>query len=219
MKLIAGLGNPGAKYSGHRHNVGFMAADRIARDYQLGNWRQKFQGQTVEGRIDGKRVLLLKPETFMNDSGRSVGDAMRFHRLEPSDVIVIHDELDLDPGRIRSKSGGGTAGHQGLNSVKQHIGEGFSRVRIGIGHPGRRDLVRHYVLRDFHKSDSEWLDDLLAAVSRAAGQLAAGELGKFQNEVARHRQLDGPEETAEQPIATDRPDGILARLLQKFSAG
>ncbi|MCY3878015.1 MAG: aminoacyl-tRNA hydrolase [Rhodobacteraceae bacterium] len=219
MKLIAGLGNPGAKYSGHRHNVGFMAADRIARDYQLGNWRQKFQGQTVEGRIDGKRVLLLKPETFMNDSGRSVGDAMRFHRLEPSDVIVIHDELDLDPGRIRSKSGGGTAGHRGLNSVKQHIGEGFSRVRIGIGHPGRRDLVRHYVLRDFHKSDSEWLDDLLAAVSRAAGQLAAGELGKFQNEVARHRQLDGPEETAEQPIATDRPDGILARLLQKFSAG
>src|SRR5210317_1683475 len=145
MKLIVGLGNPGAKYARNRHNIGFMAVDRIASDHGFGPWKPKFQGQIAEGRLGREKVLLLKPETFMNKSGQSVGEAMRFYKLEPEDVIVIHDELDLAPGKVRVKQGGGHAGHNGLRSIHAHIGENYARVRLGIGHPGRKDLVAHYV--------------------------------------------------------------------------
>ena len=136
MKLFVGLGNPGAKYAGNRHNIGYMAVDRIAADHGFGPWRSKFQGVISEGRLGREKVILLKPETFMNLSGQSVGEAMRFHKLEPADVIVFHDELDLAPGKCRLKTGGGHAGHNGLRSIHAHIGEAYDRVRLGIGHPG-----------------------------------------------------------------------------------
>ena len=190
MKLIVGLGNPGPRYARHRHNVGFMAVDRIAEDHQIGPWRAKFQGLTASGQIDSHRVILLKPETFMNESGRSAGEAMRFFKLKPADVVVLHDELDLAPGKLRAKSGGGTAGHRGLRSLQSHIGADFARIRIGIGHPGRKDLVQPYVLHDFSSADAGWLDDLFSAVSRSAVHLAEGSLEKFTSEVGRHRSLE-----------------------------
>ena len=220
MKLIVGLGNPGSKYAGHRHNVGYMAVDRIAQDHGFGAWRAKFQGVVTEGRIDGGRATLLKPETFMNQSGQSVGIGMRFFKIEPEDVIVIHDELDLDPGKIRAKLGGGTAGHRGLRSVQLHVGGAFARVRIGIGHPGRKELVNPYVLHDFHRDDTAWLEDLLAAVSRSAYHLAAGDLQKFSTEVALHRSLTGPDDdAAAQQAAGVRPPeggGLLRRLTRRL---
>ena len=184
MQLFVGLGNPGAKYAQNRHNIGFMAVDRIADDHGFGPWKSKFQGHIAEGRLGGEKVLLLKPETYMNRSGQSVGEAMRFYKLEPGDVTVFHDELDLAPGKVRVKQGGGHAGHNGLRSIHGHIGEGYRRVRLGIGHPGRKELVAGYVLRDFAKADEGWLDDLLRGVSDGAGDLAAGDNGKFMNAVA-----------------------------------
>ena len=184
MKLFVGLGNPGGKYARNRHNIGFMALDRIAEDHGFGPWKSKFQGQLSEGRLGSEKVLLLKPETFMNRSGQSVGEAMRFYKLDSTDVTVLHDELDLAPGKVRVKAGGGHAGHNGLRSIHEHIGAAYDRVRLGIGHPGRKELVSGYVLHDFARADSEWLDDVLRGVSDGAPQLAAGEGGKFMNAVA-----------------------------------
>ncbi|SNT71866.1 aminoacyl-tRNA hydrolase [Paracoccus seriniphilus] len=184
MKLIVGLGNPGSKYAGNRHNIGFMALDRIASDAGLGPWKSRFQGHLIEGRLGNARVALLKPQTFMNLSGQSVGEAMRYLKLDPADVIVLHDELDLAPGKCRYKMGGGHAGHNGLRSIHQHIGADYGRVRLGIGHPGHKDRVASYVLADFAKADQDWLDDLLRGISDGAAHLAEGDTGRFQNAVA-----------------------------------
>lgn len=184
MKLIVGLGNPGAKYAGHRHNIGFMVLDQIARDHDFPAWKSKHQGSVSEGRFGSDRAVLLKPETFMNKSGDSVGAAMRFYKLDPEDVIVFHDEIDLAPGKVRYKQGGGHAGHNGLRSIHAHIGDTYGRVRLGVGHPGHKDRVPGYVLHDFGKADQEWLDDVLRGSSDGAAALVAGDSGKFMNAVA-----------------------------------
>lgn len=184
MKLIAGLGNPGAKYAQNRHNIGFMAVDRIAADHGFSAWKGKFQGVISEGRLGSEKVVLLKPETFMNLSGQSVGEAMRFYKLDPSDVIVLHDEIDLAPAKVRVKTSGGHAGHNGLRSIHAHIGEAYGRVRLGVGHPGHKDAVPGFVLRDFPKADQDWLDDVILGVSDGAAHLAEGDSGKFLNAVS-----------------------------------
>ena len=184
MKLIVGLGNPGSKYQMNRHNIGFMAVDRIAADHGFAPWRSKFQGQISEGRFGSDRVTLLKPETFMNLSGQSVGEAMRFYKCDPADVIVFHDEIDLAPGKVRLKTGGGHAGHNGLRSIHGHIGPDYDRVRLGVGHPGHKDAVPGYVLRDFPKADQDWLDDVLRGISDGIPHLAAGAGDRFLNAVA-----------------------------------
>ncbi len=184
MKLFVGLGNPGAGYAKNRHNIGFMAMDRIAEDHGFGPWKSKFQGDVTEGRLGSDKVLLLKPGTFMNRSGQSVQAAMQFYKLEPADVVVFHDELDLAPGKCRVKQGGGHAGHNGLRSIHGHIGEAYGRVRLGIGHPGHKDKVAGYVLHDFAKAEEDWLDDLLRGISDGAAHLADGDTGKFMNAVA-----------------------------------
>ncbi len=184
MLIFAGLGNPGTKYARNRHNIGFMAVDRIAQDHGFGPWKPRFQGQVSEGRLGTEKVLLLKPETFMNLSGQSVGEAMRFYKLEPDDVTVLHDEIDLAPGKLRVKTGGGHAGHNGLRSIHQHIGPDYVRVRLGVGHPGRKEAVPGYVLHDFAKADEDWLEDVLRGISDGAPYLAAGDAGRFQNAVA-----------------------------------
>ena len=184
MKLFIGLGNPGAKYAGNRHNIGYMAVDRIAAEHGFGPWRARFQGLVAEGSLGGEKVVLLKPETFMNLSGQSVGEAQRFFKLPPEDLVVFHDELDLAPGKLRVKQGGGHAGHNGLRSIHTHIGETYGRVRLGIGHPGHKDAVAPYVLSDFAKADAGWLDDLLCGISDGAVLLAAGDGAGFLNAVA-----------------------------------
>ena len=225
MKLMVGLGNPGAKYAQNRHNVGFMAVDRIAADHGFGPWRAKFQGEVAEGSLGGEKVLLLKPGTFMNRSGSSVQAAMAFYKLTPADITVFHDELDLAPGKTRVKSGGGHAGHNGLRSVHGHIGEGYDRVRIGIGHPGHKDRVAAYVLHDFAKADADWLDDLLRGISDGAADLVHGDAGKFMNAVAlrtaavREKKLRAPD-AAKTPARSEEPPtdtrGPLQRLVDRF---
>ncbi|WP_347139922.1 aminoacyl-tRNA hydrolase [Paracoccus sp. SSK6] len=202
MKLIVGLGNPGSKYAANRHNIGFMAVDRIAADHGFSPWKARFQGLVAEGRLGAARVTLLKPQTFMNLSGQSVGEAMRYLKLTPSEVIVMHDELDLAPGKCRVKQGGGHAGHNGLRSIHQHIGADYGRVRLGIGHPGHKDRVAGYVLSDFAKADAGWLDDLLRGVSDGAEALAQGDGPRFQNAVAARMQParnSGTRPAAEKP--------------------
>jgi len=184
MKLIVGLGNPGAKYAHNRHNIGFMALDQIASDHGFSPWRSKFQGQVSDGRFGSDKAILLKPETFMNLSGQAVGEAMRFHKIAPADVIVFHDELDLAPGKVRLKTGGGHAGHNGLRSIHGHIGADYDRVRLGIGHPGHKDAVAGYVLRDFPKADAEWLDDVLRGIGDGIAHLVDGAGDKFLNAIA-----------------------------------
>jgi PTH1 family peptidyl-tRNA hydrolase len=184
MKLFVGLGNPGAQYAFNRHNVGFMALDVIAAAHGFAAWRKRFQGLTCEGRLDGEQVLLLKPQTHMNESGRSVGETARFFKIAIGDVVVFHDELDLAPGKVRVKIGGGVAGHNGLKSVTSHLGNDYMRVRIGIGHPGHRERVVGHVLRDFVKADMEWLEPVLFSMSDAAPLLAKGEKDRFQTQVA-----------------------------------
>lgn len=184
MRLIVGLGNPGAKYARNRHNVGYMAVEAIAAAHGFGPWRAKFRGRISEGVLGGEKIVLLKPETFMNLSGQSVGEAMRFYKIAPADVIVLHDEIDLAPGRCRVKRGGGHAGHNGLRSLHQHIGPDYVRVRIGVGHPGDKNLVAGWVLKDFPKSDDGWLDDLLRGVADGAPKLAGGDDSGFMNAVA-----------------------------------
>lgn len=184
MKLFVGLGNPGAKYAQNRHNIGFMALDEIASTHGFSPWKAKYQALICEGTLGGVKVLLLKPQTFMNLSGQSVGEAMRFYKLSSADVTVLHDELDLAPGKCRVKQGGGHAGHNGLRSLHAHIGPDYARVRLGIGHPGHKDAVAGYVLRDFPKADQAWLDDLIRGISDGAAALAAGDGGKFMNAVS-----------------------------------
>ncbi len=184
-KLFVGLGNPGPSYARHRHNIGFMAVQSIAWRHRLPPWRRKFQGEVTEGELAGVRVLLLKPTTFMNLSGQSVGEAMRFFKIPLADIVVFHDELDLVPGKVRVKQGGGVAGHNGLKSLAAHLGSpDFKRVRLGIGHPGHKDRVIGHVLSDFHKSETDWLEPLLDALAEAAPLLAQGDDAGFMNRVA-----------------------------------
>lgn len=192
MKLFVGLGNPGAKYARNRHNIGFMAVDEIIRRHSFSPERAKFQALLSEGLLGGEKIVALKPQTYMNESGRSVGEAMRFFKLEPEEVIVFYDELDLAPGKIRIKKGGGAAGHNGIRSITQHIGEHFYRVRLGIGHPGDRARVHGHVLSDFAKADQDWLDPLLAAIGAEAALLARGDGASFANKV--HLALNPPAE-------------------------
>ena len=184
MQIWAGLGNPGASYAMHRHNVGFMAADVLADAYRFGPWKLRFQGLTAEGRIDDEKILLLKPQTFMNESGRSVGEAMRFFKLEPGDITAFYDELDLDPFRVKVKTGGGTAGHNGIRSIDAHISADFRRVRLGIGHPGHKERVTGHVLGNFAKSEIDALAAMLGAVAAEAPWLAKGDDARFMSEVA-----------------------------------
>lgn len=222
MKLLVGLGNPGAKYARNRHNIGFMAMDQIATDHGFSSWRSKFQGLVADGRFGSEKAILLKPETFMNLSGQSVGEAMRFHKLDPEDVIVFHDELDLAPGKVRLKKGGGHAGHNGLRSIHGHIGAEYDRVRLGIGHPGHKDAVAAYVLRDFPKADAEWLDDLLRGIGDGIPHLVAGQNDKFLNAIALRvaparssKSVPKPKPVVEEkPVADDRSP--LQKLVDRF---
>jgi PTH1 family peptidyl-tRNA hydrolase len=200
MLLFVGLGNPGPQYARNRHNIGFMALDAICRRHGFPPWRRKFQGVIAEGPIAGKKILALKPATYMNESGRSVGEAMRFYQAEPSDVFVFHDEIDLLSGKLRVKTGGGTAGHNGIRSIDAHIGNGFHRVRLGIGHPGERKRVHGHVLGDFTKSDAQWVVPLLEAIADNTGLLVMRNEASFQNKV--HLALNPVEK------AGDRKTGV-----------
>ena len=185
MQIFAGLGNPGASYALHRHNVGFMAVDLVHDMYRFDPWRLRFQGLTAEGRIGTEKLLLLKPATFMNDSGRSVGEALRFYKLGTEALTVFYDELDLAPGKVRVKTGGGAAGHNGIRSIDAHAGTDYRRVRLGIGHPGHKDRVLGHVLSNFAKVEQDWLADMLGAVAAEAPWLVSGDDARFMNEVAR----------------------------------
>ena len=189
MRLFVGLGNPGSRYARNRHNVGFMVVDEIARVHGAAPWRRRFQGEAAEAVVGGERLLLLKPQTYMNESGRSVAEAQRFFKLELSDVVVFHDELDLAPAKVRVKLGGGNAGHNGLRSITAQCGNDYRRVRIGIGHPGDKDLVHAYVLSDFARSEEPWVEDLCRACADAAPLLAKGDDATFQNKV--HLAMEG----------------------------
>ena len=188
MQLWVGLGNPGPQYAMHRHNVGFMAADTLAEVHGFSSAQKKFQGWFLEGRIGGQKILLLKPATFMNESGRAVGEALRFYKLGTDALTVFHDELDLAPFKVKVKQGGGTAGHNGLRSIDQHLGPDFRRVRLGIGHPGHKDRVTGHVLGNFAKSELDPLADMLGAIAAEAGRLAVGENERFMSDVALRQQ-------------------------------
>jgi PTH1 family peptidyl-tRNA hydrolase len=183
MLLLVGLGNPGPQYAWNRHNIGFMALDAIVQRHRFAAYRRRFRGMVADGHVDGARVMALKPTTFMNESGRAVGEAARFFKITPEQILVIHDDLDLAPGKPRVKTGGGNGGHRGLRSIDAHIGRNYRRLRLGIGHPGDKNLVTSYVLRDFAKADQDWLDKLLVAIADAAPLLARGEDSKFMNKV------------------------------------
>ncbi|ODM74495.1 aminoacyl-tRNA hydrolase [Bradyrhizobium elkanii] len=191
MRLFVGLGNPGAKYASNRHNIGFLAVDEIARRHGFGPWRRRFQGETSEGVVDREKVVLLKPATYMNESGRAVQEAANFFKLAPSDITVFQDELELPPAKVRVKIGGGIAGHNGLRSISAHIGNEYRRVRLGIGHPGVKELVHSHVLSDFAKSDRAWVEALCQAVADNAGLLATGYDASFANKVHLTMQAKG----------------------------
>jgi peptidyl-tRNA hydrolase, PTH1 family len=188
MKLFVGLGNPGKGYARHRHNVGFMALERIAARHGLGPWRKRYHGLVAEGPIGGRRVMLLMPQTYMNDSGQAVGEAQRYLKIPEADIYVFHDEIDLGSGKLKVKAGGGNAGHNGLRSITAHVGNEYARLRIGVGHPGAKELVSGYVLHDFSKADQAWLEPLLDAIAEAAGRLAAGDDSRFLTDVTRRLQ-------------------------------
>ena len=190
MHLIVGLGNPGDKYSRNRHNIGFLAVEEIARRHNFPPFREKFKGLIAEGTIGGDKVLILKPQTFMNASGDAVQQALGFYKLDTDALTVFHDELDLLPMKVKVKQGGGTAGHNGLRSIDAHLGPDFRRVRIGIGHPGHKDRVTGYVLGNYAKSEMEVLSDLLGAISAEADWLANGDDVRFMNEIAHRRHQD-----------------------------
>lgn len=185
MLIIAGLGNPGAKYEKNRHNIGFMAVDEIARRWRFGAERAKFQSVIAEGEVEGTKVLLMKPQTFMNNSGHAVGEAARFYKVTPDRMIVFHDEIDLAPGRFRMKTGGGAAGQNGVRSLISQLGPDFRRARMGVGHPGRPELVHAHVLSDFHKAEQPWLEALLNACADALPFAVRGEDERYQAEVLR----------------------------------
>jgi len=183
MRLFVGLGNPGTRYAGNRHNIGFMAIEAIAGRHRLPPWKRRFQGAATDGPLDGERVLLLMPGTFMNESGRAVAEAMHFFKIGLPDVVVFHDELDLPPGKVRVKTGGGNAGHNGLRSITAHVGNDYRRVRIGIGHPGDKALVHPYVLSDFAKAERPWVETLCDAMADHAALLAKNQDESFQNRI------------------------------------
>jgi PTH1 family peptidyl-tRNA hydrolase len=186
MLLLVGLGNPGAKYAGNRHNIGFMAADAIARAHGFGPWKKKFRSEVAEGGLGGVRTLIMKPQTFYNDSGHAVAEASRFYKIPSNEIVVFYDEIDLAPGRFRMKVGGGAAGNNGIRSIAAWLDDdAFRRARMGTGHPGHADLVHNHVLSDFAKSDAEWVEKLLDAVAKSAPMLARGDDEKFQGEVLR----------------------------------
>ena len=218
MKLFVGLGNPGGSYARHRHNVGFMALERIAEKHGAGPWRKRFHGLTSEAQIAGRKVVLLKPQTYMNDSGQSVGEALRYLKLDESDLYVFHDELDLAPGKLKVKTGGGNAGHNGLRSITAHIGNEYARVRIGIGHPGSKELVHGYVLHDFAKADAAWLEPLLDAIADAAPRLATGDDARFLTDVARALQGESKSQGRRARAGRRRRRAAHARDTQHESA-
>jgi peptidyl-tRNA hydrolase, PTH1 family len=208
MKLIVGLGNPGADYAHHRHNIGFMALDRIADQHRLPPWRKKFSGLITEGDLGGVRGLLLKPQTYMNDSGRAVQEAAQFHKIALADIVVLHDELDLAPAKLRVKTGGGNAGHNGLRSITAHLDNDYVRVRLGIGHPGAKELVHNWVLGNFAKADQVWLGDMLDAIAKAAPRLADGQFERFQTDVAL---AFAPEKLGKIVVAAPKPPQPVPR--------
>jgi PTH1 family peptidyl-tRNA hydrolase len=183
MLLFVGLGNPGAKYQSNRHNIGFMVVDDIARRHGFAPWRRRFQGETAEGTLERERVVLLKPMTFMNDSGQAVQEAAHFFKLAEGEITVFHDEIELPPAKVRVKVGGGIAGHNGLRSISAHIGNDYRRVRLGVGHPGVKELVHSYVLSDFFKDERPWVEALRDAIAENAGLLATDRDSTFQNKV------------------------------------
>ena len=224
MKLFVGLGNPGKKYTNNRHNIGFMALNQIANDHSFSPWKNKFQGQITDGKLGDEKVILLKPETFMNLSGQSVSETIKFYKIKIEDIIVFHDELDLAPAKLRVKISGGHAGHNGLRSIHQHIGADYHRVRMGIGHPGHKDRVANYVLNDFAKSDQNWLQDLLFGISDGAIYLANNDAGKFMNAVAMRTvpQREKPTKSnKERIIKEDIPEldsrSAIQKLMDKFT--
>jgi PTH1 family peptidyl-tRNA hydrolase len=185
MLVIAGLGNPGAKYANNRHNIGFMAVDEIVRRHaSFGPWQKKFSAEISEGRIDGEKVLAIKPQTFMNRSGQAIGEALRFYKLGPDALTVFYDELDLPPGKVRIKRGGGSGGHNGIKSIDAHCDRDYRRIRLGIGHPGAKERVHSHVLGDFAKADSEWLDPLLETIADNVGLIVKGDESSFMNKIA-----------------------------------
>lgn len=205
MKLFVGLGNPGGEYAKNRHNVGFMALDEIARAHAFGPWKRKFQGAAADGEMGGEKILLLKPETYMNESGRAVGEAARFLKIAEQDIVVFYDEIDLAPAKLKVKTGGGNAGHNGLRSISAHLGNDYVRVRIGVGHPGVKELVARWVLSDFAKADQAWLVPLLEAIAKAAPRLARNDPSRFLTDVAKELgeagdpRQDRPREAAPKP--------------------
>lgn len=229
MLLIAGLGNPGRQYENHRHNVGFMAADAIHRRHSFSPWSRKFSALVADGTLDGEKVLLIKPQTFMNLSGQAIGEALRFYKLTTADLIVFYDELDLAPGKLRIKTGGGAGGHNGIKSIDAHCGKAYRRVRIGIGHPGDKARVTSHVLGDFAKSDHDWLDPLLEAIADNAGLLAKGDDNGFMNKaslaVKGKDEPSAPRAKGKSHIRQARPakiaprvpeDGPMAAMLKKI---
>ena len=236
MKLFVGLGNPGDKYARHRHNVGYMALDRVAERHDIGPWRRRFQAEIAEASLGGERIVLLKPATYMNESGRAVGEAQRFLKIAVSDIYVFHDEIDLAPGKVKVKAGGGNAGHNGLRSLTAHIGNDYNRVRIGVGHPGVKEVVPHYVLHDFAKVEFEWLEPLLDAIADSARYLAQGEGARFLSHVARAEREDKAPDKRDASAAAEKKDraapkghpagervakraGALAENLKKWLTG
>jgi PTH1 family peptidyl-tRNA hydrolase len=230
MLLIVGLGNPGTKHARNRHNVGFMAVDAIHRRHGFGPWRKRFQAETAEGTLAGEKCLLIKPQTYMNRSGQAVGEAAGFFKLAPDGILVIHDEVDLPPGKIRMKTGGGVAGHNGLKSIGAAIGSDFRRLRIGVGHPGAKERVPRYVLHDFAKADAEWTAPLLDAIADHAPLLAEGKDSTFANRLheSAAKPVDGrraranktekaePKSPPGEAGAAERSDGPLARGLRRL---
>jgi PTH1 family peptidyl-tRNA hydrolase len=207
MLLLVGLGNPGARYVGNRHNIGFMTLEAIAKRHGIGPWRRRFQGVACEGPIGGERVLLLLPGTFMNESGRAVAEAAQFYKLTAGDITVFHDEIELPPGKVRVKVGGGIAGHNGLRSITAHVGNDYRRVRIGVGHPGAKDLVEHYVLSDFAKSERGWVEALIDILADNADLLVRGQDASFQNKVHLAMVAKGFEANGDAGEAPARPAG------------
>jgi PTH1 family peptidyl-tRNA hydrolase len=191
MRLLVGLGNPGARYAGNRHNIGFMVVEVIARRHGIGPWRRRFQGVAAEGTLAGERVILLLPGTFMNDSGQAVAEAAHFYKIGVGDIAVFHDEIDLPPSKLRVKTGGGIAGHNGLRSISSHVGNDYRRVRIGVGHPGVKELVHNYVLSDFAKAERPWVEAISGIIADNAGMIAKGEDASFQNKVHLAMQAKG----------------------------
>lgn len=205
MLILAGLGNPGPKYAGNRHNIGFMAVDRIHARHRFPAWRRNFQAEVAESQIAGERVLLMKPQTYMNESGRAVGEAMRFLKLSPADVVVLHDELDLPPGKLRMKAGGGHGGHNGLRSITSQITDAYRRMRLGIGHPGEKDLVHGHVLSDFHKADQIWLEPFLDAIVTHIDDVVKGDDAGFANRI--HLALEPEKPRKPKPESAAAPAG------------